>query len=149
MNPLAQSCRTSIVAALDHYALPNSESCVRLLCMIAAHESEKFLYTRQIRGPALSCFQVEPATYQDVADYAERKGYLKGEFPSPPERLLFDFRFATGIARVFFLRKPEPIPDKDNLQALADYAKRHWNTELGAAKSYMYLSAYEELFSES
>ena len=148
MNTQAAVCRDLIIQALDHYCLPMSEAAVRLLCMIAAHESDKLLYARQIRGPALSFYQIEPRSYNDVAQYAQRKGYMEGEFPSDPERLMFDFRFATGIARVFLLRIPEPIPAKEQLSALADYAKQYWNTKYGKATPAMYLSAYQELFNE-
>lgn len=148
MNAQAAMCRSMIVQALDHYCLPKSESAIRLLCMIAAHESGKFLYARQIKGPAISFFQIEPRSYNDVAEYAQRKGYMSGEFPSPPERMLFDFLFACGIARVFFLRLPAPIPAEHQLKELAIYAKRHWNTKFGKATPGMYLSAYQDLFDE-
>ena len=148
MNPIAETCRNSIIQALDHYGLPASESAVKLLCMIGAHESAQFLYNKQVNGPALSPFQIEPASYLDVCEYANRKLYMPDDLPSPAERLIFDFRFATGIARVFLLRIPEPLPAKHDLRLMAIYAKKYWNTLLGKATPDMYLSAYQELFSE-
>lgn len=38
--------------------------CVELLCMIAAHESMLGKYRKQIKGPALSLFQIEPRTHK-------------------------------------------------------------------------------------
>ncbi len=146
MNPIADVCRTSIVQALDHYGLPASESAVKLLCMIGAHESAQFLYNKQVNGPALSPFQIEPASYLDVCEYADRKLYMPDDLPSPAERLIFDFRFATGIARVFLLRIPEPIPTE--ISAMAIYAKKYWNTPLGKATPGIYRLAYQELFGE-
>lgn len=146
MKPIAKVCRDFIISALDHYDLPMGESAVQLLCMIAAHESGQFLYAKQIKGPALSPYQIEPPTFLDVCEYAQSRNYMAGEFPSAPERLLFDFRFATGIARVFFLRKPEPIPMAGRITELSIYAKRHWNTHLGKATPGMYQDAYEALF---
>ncbi|WP_420588241.1 hypothetical protein [Bacterioplanoides sp.] len=148
MTPQADVCRSMIEQALDFYGLPDSESAVRLLCMIAAHESGKFLYTRQHGGPAIGAFQMEPATYEDVSLYARKKGYMTDEFPSPPERMIFDFWFATGMARIFFLRLPAPLPAPHQLKELAVYAKKYWNTELGKATPDMYLSAYRDLFDE-
>ncbi len=148
MKPIAEVCRNQIIQALDYYCLPISESAVRLLCMIAAHESNQFLYNKQIRGPALSPFQIEPASYLDVCEYADRKLYMPDDIPSPVERLLFDFKFATGIARVFLLRIPEPLPAEHDLRLMAIYAKKHWNTYLGKATPDMYFSAYMELFNE-
>lgn len=137
-----------IEQALDQYGLPKSEAAIRLLCMIAAHESGGFLYSKQVRGPALSFFQLEPASYTDVCAYAMRKGYLKGEIPGPVERIIFDPTFAAAIARIFILRIPEPLPDPDNLRGLARYAKKYWNTNLGKATPGMYLEAYQEYFGE-
>lgn len=148
MKPIASVCRSSIIQALDHYGLPNSESAIRLLCMVAAHESGKFIYSRQLRGPALSYFQMEPDTFLDVCNYASRKGYMLDDLPSAPERLLFDFQFATGIARVFFLRVPAPLPAPHQLKELSVYAKRYWNTRLGKATPGMYLAAYQDFFDD-
>jgi hypothetical protein len=151
MNKFAQSLRVFISQALEHYQLPASESAVRLLMMIAAHESGGFMYGRQKGGPALSMFQIEPATYRDVIRYA---GVNKHKFPLVPlteaaHCLLFDFEFAIAIARLKLWQAPEPLPHCDDAAGLARYAKRVWNSELGKATAEKYEADYKRyIFSE-
>lgn len=144
MTALALTIRTAIERAISRFNLPDSEAAVRLLLMVAAHESGGFTYCKQKGGPALGIFQMEPATYADVCNYLERTG----RFPAlntkwRPTRMVIDVEFAAGMARAFFSRIPEPLPDPDDLQALAEYAKKHWNTELGKATPEKYLTAYK------
>ena len=143
MTPEGTACRQLVKEALRKYELPMSEAAIRLLEMIAAHESGGFTYSRQLGGPALSLFQIEPATYRDLCDYATaRQLAICREFPRNPMRLVFDPCFAAGMARVFFLRFPEPLPPAENIPALAEYAKYRWNTELGKATPAQYESAW-------
>lgn len=146
MSPFGEQCRWMIQMSLATYGLPDSEASVRLLCMIAAHESGGFRYVQQLHGPALSLFQMEPLTYQDVCEYARRKGHLSGELPCPAERMVFDAGFAAAIARIFFLRFRESIPHEDNLTALSEYAKKYWNTSAGKATAELYEKAYWDYF---
>ena len=147
MTDEGHACRQLIDDALLYYRLPTTEAAIRLLCMIAAHESGDFHYVRQRRGPALSLFQMEPATFDDVCDYAQRRNlYIASYLPCSPWRLVFDQRFAAAMARIFFLRFPEPLPDADDMHALACYAKGYWNTYLGKATPDQYLNAYLQHF---
>ena len=117
--------------------------------MIAAHESGEFLYVKQIKGPALSFFQIEPATYQDVCKYAQTKGYLLNELPCPEQRLIFNGEFAAALGRIFFLRFKESLPDHNDINGLAQYAKKYWNTRLGTATPAMYAKAWRLHFEDS
>ena len=144
MTPAGQQCRRMIVTALTHYGLPCSESALRLLCMIAAHESGGFTYSKQLRGPALSLFQIEPRTYRELIQYGKRKGL---KLPNgPPEQLIFDTHLSAALGRLFFMRFKEPLPDKDDVPGMAAYAKKRWNTRYGKATAEDYESAYREHF---
>lgn len=147
MTPEGCACQAMIERALMYYNLPDSEHAVHLLCMIAAHESGGFRYLKQVKGEAVSLFQMEPITYQCVSGYCLKRHYLEGEIPSPIERMIFDMPFSVAMARVFFLRIPEALPDQAS--ALADYAKRHWNTYLGKATVDDYLSAWDRYYVET
>lgn len=130
----------------------------RLLLMVAAHESGGFHYIAQVKGPALGIYQMEPVTHDCLWDnflaYRERLRIKVIEFVScagmpmsvdarpPSTELMFSLAYATAMARCFFLRVPEPLPDADDLEGLARYAKKHWNTELGKARWEDYFSAY-------
>ena len=144
MTPEGRECRRMIASALGDYGLPCSEAALRLLCMIAAHESGGFTYSKQVRGPAISLFQIEPRTYKDLMAYADRKGI---KCPNgPPEQLIFNEGLAAALGRLFFMRFPEKLPDKDDIPAMATYAKQRWNTNYGAATPDDYESAYREHF---
>lgn len=149
MTDAGQACRDCIINALQHYHLSVTESAVRLISMVAAHESGDFHYVRQLRGPALSLFQIEPATFIDLCRYAETRRFaIAGELPCSPWRLVFDQRFAAAMARIFFLRFKEPLPEPDDLNGLAAYAKQYWNTHLGKATPEQYFNAYQKHFTE-
>lgn len=123
-----------------------------LLVMIAAHESGFGTYVRQVGGPALGPFQCEPATYDALWHWLETPGrdvltkrlLNSNGLSSKPlaETMMFNLRLATQMARVFFLRFKEPIPDALDVDGLAKYAKKYWNTSLGKATVQDYESAY-------
>lgn len=79
-----------------------SPSAEKLLCMIAAHESGGFRHRRQLHGPALSLFQIEPMTFHDLTcRYLVRRSDLQarlmGFLPSEADRAFFT--------------DPNPVPD--------------------------------------
>lgn len=130
-----------------------SEQAVKLLVMIASHESDRGTYLWQVGGPALGPYQEEPKTCKDVyenfirkdkaLDFAvskflpNRKGLPDGDLTY---LLITDLRFSTIMARCFFMRFKQPIPDTEI--ELAQYAKKYWNTELGKASVADYVHAY-------
>lgn len=131
-----------------------SQDAVDLLVMIACHESQ-LRFTKQIRGPALGLFQMEPETHDDIwknfitknqkREFAVAK-FLPSRhslYENTAELLQTDVRYATVMARVFFQRFREPIPTTD--LGKAEYAKKYWNTELGKATVRDYLTAYQRL----
>ena len=144
LKKIALTVRTAIETALEKTGLPSSESAVRLLLMIAAHESGGFLYCRQGgNGPAIGLFQMEQPTYQHCIDYLQRTG----RFPAvntglPFERMLTDATHAAAFARVYLYTFPEALPAPDDLDGLAQYAKKYWNTSAGAATPQDYKAAY-------
>ena len=144
MTTIGLVIRGAIERAMERFNLPDSESAVRLLLMIAAHESGGFHYCKQIKGPALGLFQMEPFTYQATIDYLDRTG----KFPAltrrfKAERMIVDAEFAAAFARVYLYQFPEPLPDADDLEGLARYAKQYWNTEAGKATAEHYLTAFK------
>ncbi len=144
MTKLGLTIRTAIERAIQRFNLPDSESAVRLLLMIAAHESGGFMYCRQNGGPALGLWQMEPPTHKHVTDYLNRTG----KFPAigrnlPAERMVIDAEYAAAMARVYLWTFPEPLPEADDLQGLAEYAKKYWNTNAGAATAEKYLADFK------
>lgn len=109
-----------------------------------------FRYREQVNGPALSYFQIEPATLNDLYDnYLHyrpgRQLLLDGYLPegmSREEALATDDRYACAAARMIYARFPEAIPTVTDEERMAEYCKQYWNTPLGAATPEKYLDDY-------
>lgn len=131
--------RDLIGRVLKDYDL-HSEAAVNLLMGTAAVESNFGTYLRQIRGPALSAFQIEPATYLWLADK-----YWK-QFPigKSVEDLEWDLRLAILVARLKYLSIPEPLPQPNDLSGMARYWKKYYNTHLGAGTEAQFITAYKK-----
>jgi len=140
--------------------IPYSDEAVDLLMMTVAHESIGGTYLKQVKGPALGIYQIEPDTHNDVyenyLDYrTEMKSCIQGlqvvaavsdEIPLD-EDLIFNLVYATAIARVIYYRAPEPLPEKykgDYWMDLAKYAKKYYNTSAGKATPEKYYEDYVE-----
>lgn len=125
-----------------------SSDAVELLLMIAAHESVKGEYIAQITGPARGIYQMEGATHNDIHVWIKvNKGHIyrsiAGLVVQPvSDMMMYDLRYATAMARVFFLRFPEALPSGSDVDAMAAYAKRRWNTSAGKATPADYKNAY-------
>ncbi len=133
-----------------------SESAVNLLLGTAAQESHMGYYLKQLgKGPALSIYQIEPATHADMwvwlmtrkeklaievllysglyvehlftGCFGDYKKYAKDLEPA----LLYNLRYATAMARVFYFRFPQPLPEADDWKGHAAYWKKYYNTHLG------------------
>ena len=139
-----------IQPVLDEMGM-RSAAAEKLLIMTAAHESLGFRYRRQQGGgPALSYYQIEPATLDDLYEnyLAFRPGkqalldaYLPEE-TSRTDALENSDKYATAAARLIYARVPDALPDVADDEALAAYAKKFWNTDLGAATPEKYLADY-------
>jgi hypothetical protein len=121
----------------------NTPNAVELLMLTAAQESHLGRYLRQVRGPALGIFQMEPATMEDlfnnyivfndaIHDIHQyyTQGMHEGNFV---QRAKGDLVFQIIMARINYYRKPGALPEPSDEYAMARYYKRHWNTVLGAA----------------
>lgn len=116
-----------------------------LLLGTAAHESLLGTYLRQVRGPALGVYQMEPATYRDIwENYLRYKPHLVERLnklvpaydgPMPPEeQLITNLAYATAMTRIFYLRVPKALPEEGDLDGQAHYWKRYYNTHLGRGR---------------
>ena len=138
-----------VQTVLQMYQLPFSGAAVRLLAMIAAHESGGFRYVQQMgNGPAKGMLQMEPIGLEEVQRYMTLRPWKFREMLDPEMFSLDDLIFNTDLAiaagRIFFMAKPEPLPSMDDIEGLAKYAKKYWNTESGKATWEDYANAYRE-----
>ena len=140
---------STINPVLDEMAM-NSPAASKLLMMTATHESMGFRYRAQVGGPALSYFQIEPNTLNDLYENylvfrPERQALLDKYLPegmSREEALENKDDYACAAARLQYSRVPAALPTVSDDEALAKYAKQYWNTELGAATWQKYLDDF-------
>ena len=128
-----------------------SESAENLLFGTCAHESHLGTYIKQVKGPALGIYQMEPRTYDDIWN-----NYLTGrtmrdqilsaclyDIKPPAEHLAFNMRLATIMCRLHYLRKPGALPAANDLEGLANYWKEHYNTRLGKGTPAQFIEDYK------
>jgi len=122
-----------------------SDDAVELLVFTCAVESGGGTYLKQIKGPALGIYQMEPETYWDIQlHYLPNKPQLNiilytkfGLNPYPVNdeyRLIYDLRYATAMARIHYSRFVEPLPNHKDVPGLWEYYKTYYNTSEGAAQ---------------
>lgn len=132
-----------------------SQDAEELILMTAAHESHCGMYTKQIDGPALGLYMVEPDTLHDNYDNylyypgrkkkAEKIAAISGVDGPDLMQLQYNPIYATIHARIKYLRHPEPLPPAADTWAMAEYAKSVFNTHLGKATPADYFNAYRSL----
>jgi hypothetical protein len=133
-----------------------------LLLGTAAVESALGKYLRQSNGgPDIGMYQMEPTTYDDIwsnflnskANWLLRKKVICHscrsflEFPYYPDcdEVIGNLYFATAIARVHYYRAPEAIPDADDIEGMARYWKRYYNTVHGKGTEKAFIDRYNQL----
>lgn len=126
-----------------------SLAAAQLVTATAVHESQSGHYLRQVNGPALGIFQVEPATHRDLFENflryqpTHRRNLLRLAaclYPDERERLdikqlehqlITNLAYAAAVCRLCYYRKAEPLPPANDPIAQARYWKAHYNTPAG------------------
>lgn len=114
-----------------------------LLVFTCACESLGGTYLKQIKGPALGIYQMEPNTYTDIwQNYIKNHGMIVNlltlnfqchNMPLP-ERMIYDLRYATAMARIHYRRVKEGLPPANDVNKIWEYYKKYYNTPLGKAE---------------
>ena len=132
-----------------------SEAAENLVLGTAVQESILAWVKQRGAGPALGFYQMEPATADDICRrYLSTRSELavrlaKATWPhcrTPTAyshldakdiaRLLVeDLRFATIMCRLRYWMMPAPLPAANDIDSLAQYWKRYYNTVLGSGKA--------------
>ena len=128
-----------------------SDDAVELMIFTCANESQGGTYLHQVKGSALGIYQMEPATYNDIwQNYIQNKSSIliqlihNFQAPTMPneDRLIYDLRFATAMARIHYARIPAPLPKANDIESIWNYYKTHYNTSEGKARYYSAIDAY-------
>lgn len=124
--------------------IPYSRAADRLLLGTAIHESGDLRWLDQTTpgpGPALGLWQMEPATHDDLwsrfiefrPGLAHKLRTLRAPWATSVENLRFTLPYACGMARTLYFRSPDRMPDVNDIDAMAAWAKRTFNTIKGKA----------------
>lgn len=133
----AEQLRRLVIRPVLLYLDMHSRAAENLLIGTAAQESHLGTYIEQLGGgPARGIYQMEPATRQDNESYLTRRPALRTKvehfkIPAFGPQLYGNLYYATALARIHYWRKPEPLPNADDLEGMARYWKQHYNTVFG------------------
>ena len=157
MNP--QQLHDYIIKPTLEYMGGNyySKGSAFLLLCTAAIESNCGEYIKQINGPAIGIWQMEPATYADIQlesdalignsdfdiEFQERinsleTGFFSAEVTAWNTSLIQSPMYACAMARLKYSMDPHPLPEYTgdisiDMPSFYEYYKRVYNTELGAS----------------
>jgi len=138
------------IKSIDLY----SKSAVNLLLGTAAHESHLGHYLKQKRGPALGIYQIEPNTHKDIwTNYINYRDDLIEKifqlykidhyYEQIDQKLISDLSYATIITRLIYYRIPEKLPISSDIDGLARYWKKYYNTHKGKGTISAFVKNYK------
>lgn len=154
MGILPNELRQYVIRPTLQYLALWSNTAEDLLLGTAIQESHCGYYLTQQQGPALGIYQIEPATHIDLwKNYLNYRPLLASKLKllqSPQyflghihEELITNLAYATAMARVIYYRVKQPLPSENNLAALAQYWKQHYNTPKGKGRASDFISNYQ------
>lgn len=121
----------------------DGSAAVNLMTGIALAES-RAAYLRQLTGPALGLWQMEPPTEADcwtnflhAPEQATLTARIRALMSPEPSlmQLVSNLRYACAMARVKIFRAPAPLPSATDAAALSAYHKQFYNSAMGAANA--------------
>ena len=138
----------------------NSEEARFLLLCTAAIESDCGHFIKQVNGPALGIWQMEPVTHTDIwencdalslgGDFHEIVSNLAPLYCNPKSGELIDSpKYACAMARLKYSMDRHALPKYNggtplDLDMFYRYYKRVYNTHLGASTFQKWLAKIEE-----
>lgn len=149
-----QQFREYIIRPTLQYLGLYSKAAENLLLGTALVESRLTYLKQHGTGPAVGVYQMEPATHDDIWDnylcYHTDLEAKVAEFAivAPPMfgdlhmEMQGNLYYATAMARIKYLRDKEPLPSADNIEELARYWKRVYNTPLGKGRTKDFVKYY-------
>lgn len=130
-----------------------SKDAEELLVATLAHESKGGTYLVQINGPALGIYQMEPFTHDDVwrtflSKDAQLAYYILSgcRYLQKPDanEMINNLFYATMMARAMYRRVKEPLPNYTDIEGIAKYWKKHYNTEKGSGTIQEFIESYNK-----
>lgn len=131
----------------------HSEVAVELLMGTCAVESNFGMYDKQVNGPALGVFQIEPFTMNDIwYNYIRYREGLRiildsefGMVGPDKSKLRYDIEYGIVMARLKYRRSPHALPKSpSDILGLARVWKRDYNTYEGKGKESEFIDKYKK-----
>ncbi len=135
-------------ASLETGLVLNSPEAIGWLISVCAHESHMGKYRKQINGPAIGIYQMEPITLVDIQRNVlalPKYEALKKHIQSIPGTIQDNDAKSTLFARAQMLRFSEPFPSVGDRQGQAELWKLRWNTKAGKGTIKKFLDDNERL----
>jgi len=136
----------------------NSPAAENLLVGTAVQESHLTYLAQLGGGPALGVMQIEPNTNDDVwtnyldyrSDLAQVVETLSAGSSHDSDQLPWNLAYSVAIARLIFWRQSAPMPtDPNDLNALGQYWKDHYNTGDGGGTAQEWVENYQKYVEET
>lgn len=132
--------RDLVIVPTTKYLNLCSDKSTNLLLGTCAQESGMGEYLKQIKGPALSPFQIEPDTHNLVLNWlakvenqekypglVDKVHNLINPGQKITDQLITNLAYGCAIARVLYLSIAEPLPEADDVEGMAQYWKKYYN----------------------
>ena len=132
----------------------HSAAAENLVMGTASQESNLRHLRQHDEGPALGLWQMEPVTHDDIwATWLEYRPTIAvnvllaidAQNPPQAERLVWDLRYAAIMCRLRYRRVRDPLPHFDDVWALAQYWKDHYNTVHGRGQVHEFVNNYRNV----
>lgn len=142
--------RPILTAMGDATPCKHSDAAENLLMGTWAHESAGGEYIKQVKGPACGIFQIEPPTAHSIINNfvlfrPSFKAFVAKYTTEQTidEQLVTNLALQVIIARLVYYPKTQPLPAADNIRALAEYWKAHYNTAIGKGTVDKFMADYD------
>ena len=137
MGNIKKVCEEIANYSLDKLEL-NSDAALQMVMTTGQTESG-YDYLRQIKGPAIGFWQVEPFTMNDtIENYVNYRPELKTKLyalgydeKDAEMRLMSNMSLQVAFCRLKYRRDKHALPGMDDIEAQAKYWKRIYNSEKG------------------
>lgn len=142
-----------VIPALEHMEM-NSIAAQQLIMGTSAQETHLGYWLTQNKGPALGIYCMEPKSHFDIYE-----NYL-GYHPFVKERvdnlcrsmnigareneLISNLEYATAMARLQYWRQKERLPEAGDINAMAHYWKKFYNSRDGKGTIADFVRRYEK-----
>ncbi|MBL4761294.1 MAG: hypothetical protein JKY93_01175 [Gammaproteobacteria bacterium] len=142
---LSQIRRYIVIPTLHKLGL-YSDAAERLVMATGMAESN-FSYIDQVErggdkhaGTAFGFFQMEGATHNDLhrnflkfkPELLQKLSILRSPYPDGAIQMQGNMNYAAAMCRIHYRRIKAPLPKANDIEGLAHYWKKYYNTHLGA-----------------